>query len=407
MLGARGALATLTVVTDRLYFTDAYLSAFDATIIEEADGGRRVYLNRTAFYPTSGGQPNDVGFCNGVRVLDVVDEGDLIAHILAEPLASKSVHCQIDWARRYDHMQQHTGQHLLSAVFAELFHFETLSFHLGADVSSIELGTPELTDSHIDRAQQKAAEFIGEAIPIHAGFEDTATARGLRKQSSRSGMLRIIEIANVDRSACGGTHVRLTSELGPILIRRQEKVRGNIRIEFVCGLRALGHATNDFRLLQSMARIAGAPLPKLPQVLQSLTERLKEVEKERGRLALELAKRDGASFWERTSPDSDGLRRRVVPVETLDEASRAFAQSFVDGGQAVVILTCPQPPSVLLAASPDSGINAGTVLKHALQKCGGHGGGSPKMSQGSLLLESDLEMILRELGFTGQAAETA
>jgi alanyl-tRNA synthetase len=394
-------------VTDRLYFTDSYLSAFDATVASEADGGTRVYFNRTAFYPTSGGQPNDLGTCGGVPVLDVIDEGESIAHVLAEPLHTQTVHCEIDWSRRYDHMQQHTGQHLLSAVFSDVFGFETLSFHLGPDVSSIELGTPELSDARIDRAMQRATVLISQAIPVHAGFEAADEVRGLRKQSSRSGLLRVIEIQNVDRSACGGTHVRSTSEIGPILVRRQEKIRGNTRIEFVCGLRGLRTATADFRLLREMAQQAGVPLSNLPATLQSLSERLKEARKERAGLSLELARRNGAGRWETINPSGDGLRRLVLPADAIDEESRIFAKAFVERGEAAVVLFCPQPPSLLFAASAGSGINAGAALKSAIGKYGGRGGGSEQIAQGTVPNQSDLHLALRDLGFAVPAGGTA
>jgi len=170
----------------------------------------------------------------------------------------------VDWQRRYDHMQQHTGQHLLSAVFIELFQFPTLSFHLGSDVSTIELGTKELTDEQVQRVERRTNELVWEARPVRVSFEDAGTAQGLRKASARSGTLRVIEIADLDRSACGGTHVRSTSEVGPVQIRRSEKIRGNLRVEFVCGLRAIRSARRDFKTLAELSKQFAVPPDQLP-----------------------------------------------------------------------------------------------------------------------------------------------
>jgi alanyl-tRNA synthetase len=204
----------------------------------------RIYLDRTAFYPTSGGQPHDLGTLGGQPVIEVIDEGERIVHVTAAPvLASGNISGEIDWSRRYDHMQQHTGQHLLSAVFAERFGFQTLSFHMGSEVSTIELATAELSESQIDEAERQANVIASESRPVHIRFEEAAAVDGLRKPSERSGTLRIIEIDGLDRSACGGTHVRSSSETAPLQIRKAEKIRGNVRIEFVCGLRAVKRDT--------------------------------------------------------------------------------------------------------------------------------------------------------------------
>ncbi|MBI3698446.1 MAG: alanyl-tRNA editing protein, partial [Acidobacteria bacterium] len=176
-------------MTERLYYSDAYLAAFDAQILETAPAGERfhLYLDRTAFYPTSGGQPCDIGRIGMAQVLDVIDEGDRIAHVIAAPVAAGRAACEIDWGRRFDHMQQHTGQHLLSAVFVELLGHATVSFHLGAETSTIDLATPQLTAAQIEAVEARANTLVFENRPLKARFysAEEAVSIGLRKPSER------------------------------------------------------------------------------------------------------------------------------------------------------------------------------------------------------------------------------
>ena len=370
--------------TERLYYTDCYLSGFRASITERSADGCRVYLDRTAFYPASGGQPNDLGTLAGQNVLDVQDEDGRIAHILAAPVEAAQVEGTVDWPRRYDHMQQHTGQHLLSAVLVELFGFQTVSFHMGIEVSTIELRTSEFTERHAEQAEERANQLVREARPVRIEFESADAVEGLRKPSQRSGTLRIIEIEGIDRSACGGTHVLSTAEVGPIQIRRQEKLRGNIRIEFVCGSRAVRRARQDFRIALELARHAAAPIDTLPEHYANLRHRLAEAGKERQRLAMELAKQEGAVLYAETPAGPDGLRRRVLQVPRIDESVRAKAQAFTAGGRSVLLIIGTEQGNVLLGCASDSGLNAGAILKQALSGAGGRGGGSATLAQGTL-----------------------
>src|SRR5438270_1360342 len=171
--------------TTRLYYTDSYLTSFDARVVQVADDGRRVYLDQTAFYPTSGGQPHDLGTLAGARIADVIDEGDRIAHILDIPLPGDaiSVAGSIAWERRFDHMQQHTGQHLLSAVLEEAYGYHTVSVHFGADYSSLDLDVESVGTERIAEAEARANAIVAENRPVTVAFEDASQATGLRKES--------------------------------------------------------------------------------------------------------------------------------------------------------------------------------------------------------------------------------
>jgi alanyl-tRNA synthetase len=385
--------------TARLYYQDSYTSAFHAQVVDSSPDGKRVYLDKTYFYPTSGGQPHDTGRLGEQAVLEVLDEGDRIAHLLSAPVSTGIVGAQIDWSRRYDHMQQHTGQHLLSAVFIEAYQMPTLSFHMGSEVSTIELETKELSDAQIDTVESRVNEIVREARCVRILFEDAGKVQGLRKESLRAGMLRIVEIEKLDRSACGGTHARSTAELGPIQIRKGEKIRGNVRIEFVCGLRALRRAKADFRILAQLARESATAPEKLPEHLAVLRERLAEGEKERAKLVLQIAERDGANLYGNTVASDDGLRRAVLRVPGMAAGARATASAFATHFKAAILIIAEEPPALLLACSPDSGLHAGTMLKGALSKVGGRGGGSATLAQGSLPNFETAEAVVRDLGF--------
>ena len=227
-------------------------------------------------------------------------------------------------------------------------------------------------------------------------FEEAAEGLGLRKESQRSVTLRIVAIDGIDRSACGGTHVRTTAEIGPVQIRKTERIRGNTRLEFVCGLRALRHARADFRTLQELSRQLSVPPSDLPSLVATQLERLKVLEKTNLRLASDIAQREGREQWAATAPGPDGIRR-ITENGAIDDAMRTRAQAFVAQGQAVFLAVSRNPPSILLAASADSRIHAGDRVKAAVTAAGGRGGGNQTLAQGSLPASTDLNAVTASL----------
>jgi alanyl-tRNA synthetase len=386
-------------VTERLYYTDSYLHDFTARIVSRSPDGLTVYLDRTAFYPTSGGQPNDTGSLAGVPVVDVVDEDDRIAHRLAAPAPpSGAVDAAVDWSRRFDHMQQHSGQHLLSAVFAELFGLKTVSFHLGADSSTIDIEGVPVDAGVLTAAERRANEIIYQNRPLHVDFQHAADAQGLRKPSEREGTLRIVSIDGLDRSACGGTHVRTTGEIGAILLRKTEKIRQSTRVEFLCGGRAVRRAHADYEALARAAQLFSAPLDEVPAGIATQLEALRTAEKACKKLELELAAYQGKELYDNTAPGPDGFRRisRRLERGSVDEL-RALAQNFTAREKAVFVAALNHPPSVLLAVSADAGIDAGKAVKEAVTAAGGRGGGTPRAAQGSVPDATALDGVLARL----------
>jgi alanyl-tRNA synthetase len=391
-------------MTERLYYQDAYLVEFRAAVVEAAEEGRRVYLDRTAFYPASGGQPHDLGALNGVPVTEVVDEGDRIAHVLAAAADAGEAAGRIDWARRFDHMQQHSGQHLLSAALIEVCGAHTVSFHLGQEISTIELSVAALGTSEIVAAERRANALVFENRPISVSYEDATEAAGaLRAPAKRGGELRIVAIHNYDRSACGGTHVRSTGEIGPIQIRKLEKIRGNVRLEFLCGMRAITRARADYDALTQISRALAAQFDETAPLVAANLERLSQAEKALGKLAAELAGIRGRELYAATAPDSTGVRRhfRRLPSGSLGEDLRAAAQGFTSGEKAVFAVAIENPPSLMLVVSKDSGLHAGNLVKQAVSAAGGRGGGSQTAGQGSVPDAPALALVLERLRADG------
>lgn len=360
------------MATERLYYTDCYLRRFDAQAISVSEDGLRAVLDRTAFYPTSGGQLFDVGTLNNRRVVAVEDGGDVVTHLLDGPIMAGPVQGEIDWDRRFAFMQQHTGQHLLSAVFHELFGFATASVHLGEEGGTVELAVGAVSEQQAREAEQRANAVIVENREVSIAFEENPD--GLRKASERSGPLRIVTIAGLDKSACGGTHVQQTGEIGSLLVRKAEKIRGNTRLEFVCGRMAVRRARLDFELLSAAGRAFSRPLEEVPAAVTGLQEAAKESAKAVKSLTLELAVFKGRSQYEQAG--GDGIRRYWAKLETVDEAARAVAQAFVSCGPGVYLAT---GGGAVLVASSDASIHCGNLLKQF-----GRGGGSATLAQGSL-----------------------
>jgi alanyl-tRNA synthetase len=394
------------VTTERLYYTDSYLTTFDATVIDQGDGGRRVYLDRTAFYPTSGGQPFDTGRLGGVQVVDVVDEADRVAHLLEAPIGPGPVRGTVDWGRRFDHMQQHTGQHLLSAVLEELFGYHTVSVHFGVESSTLDLDTGEVTPEQIRQVEARANAIVFENRPVTVGFEDAATAAGLRKETGRTGMIRVVTIQDLDRSACGGTHVRATGEIGSIHIRKAERVRKQVRLDFLCGARAVARARTDREILAALAAASSASPDDLPALFEKQRADLKAAEMARRGLEEELSGYRARELYHTTVPDKDG-RRRIVHRQTAGtgEELRALGQAVTALSSAVLLAVLGTPPTVLLATSADTGLDAGAILKPILAELGGRGGGSARLAQGTVpgteALEAALLRVEQAVGESG------
>jgi alanyl-tRNA synthetase len=374
-------------VTDRLYYTDPYVTDFDAQVIgvEPHDGRPAAILDRTAFYPTSGGQPFDTGRLGDAAVVDVVDREDgTILHVLDRTITPGPVHGRIDWARRFEHMQQHTGQHILSAAFDRLFRVRTESFHLGSESSTIDLARA-VSAQEIVAAEDEANRIVWEDRPIAIRFADAAEAAALplRKDSTRGGRLRLVEVTEFDISACGGTHVARTGGVGAIAVASSERFRGGSRLEFLCGVRVL----RTFRLLRdsiaASVRLVSALPGELPAGIERLQADAKETRRQLKDAQARLAGFEAAALASRAA-DHGGARVVVEVLEGWDQGGLKIIASTIAAtpGHIAVLFSKPAPSAVVIARADGSPFDSAAAMRRLIQEFGGKGGGRPDLAQG-------------------------
>jgi len=379
----------MTEATERLYYRDSFLREFDAQVIScEKEGERwKVVLDRTAFYPTSGGQPHDTGKLGNVPVIEVADAEQKVVHYASAEVPVGPVHGVIDWPRRIDHMQQHTGQHLLSAAFIELFGFQTVSFHLGKELSTIDLDTPAVKAEHLEKAERRVNELIFEDKPvvIRFGTAEELIEAGIRKKVEREGILRAIEVEGFDRQPCGGTHLERTGQAGLLLIRRLERRRDQCRVEFVCGFRALAAARSDFSTLTQAASLLSCGLGEVPAVLGKLIEDRRVQHGAVKRLEERLAEHEARPLL--ASQPSTGALRLISSA--LEEATPSYvgllAAKLVAEANVVALLASRASGHVVFAQTKGLPHDMGALLRDTLKQFGGKGGGAKDFAQGSVL----------------------
>jgi alanyl-tRNA synthetase len=387
------ALAPGPAGTERLYYADAYRRTFRARVaaVVAAPGGRAgVVLDRTAFYPTGGGQPHDTGALAGCPVVDVVDAGGEIVHVLGGPGPGSGlepgaeVDGVVDWDRRFDHMQQHTAQHILSGVFLQVLGAETVSVHLG-DSSTLDLATPSLSPEDAERVQDAAARIVFENRPVTARIvpASEAGALGLRRPPGREGPLRVVEVEGCDRSACGGTHVRSTAEVGIVLLRRWERTRGRVRVEFLAGWRAV----RDYREKHALVSVWSARLTVGDRELGDALERLARDARERERALADARRRLLVYEAERLAAGPAGPGPRVLRLEFPQrdaEEVRLLVRELVSRAPCVVLAGVRETGRLYFSRSPGAGPEMAAVLARASGAVGGRGGGTAEFAQGTV-----------------------
>jgi alanyl-tRNA synthetase len=389
-------------MTDRLYYQDSFLYNFDAEVRSVIETPRpALILDRTAFYPTSGGQIHDTGWiipgeptgnaAARFRVTEVADTEDgHIVHYLDAPLKNVQpgtrIRGEIDPARRRDHMQQHSAQHVLSAAFIRLFNMPTVSFHMADDYCSIDLDTPTLTKEQIEAAERLANEIVLESRVVEVRYvtREEAEKLGLRKlPPAERDQLRLIDIREFDLTACGGTHVTSTGQIGSILLRKSEKVRQGYRVEFVAGQRSVAAARRDFSALTETAALFSAGIYDVPQQARKSLDEIRSLRKQREQSQDELAAAQAATMLAET-PEDHG-RKLIVHTFTDRDLNflKLLAQKLTRQSPAVALLATDSPqPALVFAQSAGQPHDMGALLKETLAKLGGRGGGTKDLAQG-------------------------
>ena len=425
--------------TERLYYADSHLVEFDARVIdvsERVSGWTAITLDRTAFYPTGGGQPSDTGTLNGTRVVECVDsEEQGVLHVVQgrAPEVGSTVKGRIDWPRRLDHIQQHTGQHILSAALVSLFKAPTRSFRVLDEVCEIDVELANPTSEIIERAVELANNVIWEdrAITIRQVTPEEAAELPLRKESAREGELRVIEIEGFDLTPCGGTHAYRTGEVGMIGVRSWERAKGLTRIEFVAGVRAL----NEYRRANKTARDVAALYSSSRDDAAKLTARVLEENKDlhrRVRVLEEIAARvEAEELWSGSAAevtfeadgtgvaDGVGVARTkgahiIIKVfENRDaESLKHLAQALIAHPQTIALLASRDHDSVqgrdtarlVFARSADAPGDMNTLMKQACQMLDGRGGGKPELAQGG---GKNVDKVDEALRLTAQHIKTS
>lgn len=374
-------------MTERIYYTNSACRTFDAVVTRsfEHDGHPAVVLDRTAFYPTSGGQPFDTGRIGSASVTETLDLGDEVAHVLSADIAQgTAIKGEIDWPRRFDHMQQHSGQHVLSAAFDRLSDNPTISFHMGVDACTIDLAR-EASPREIQAAEAMANGIVWENRPVSIRFAtaEEAAALPLRKDPARGGTLRLIEVADFDLSACGGTHVAQTGTIGTIAVVGAERFKGGTRVTFACGQRALRWFSTFRDAVTGSVRVLSVLPGELPAAVERVQDEAKELRRTIRRLQETLAARE-AERLAATAYDVGAARLAVHVLEGWDAAGlKAIASGMTTAPRIAVALLASTPaPSIVIARSFDVPLDANDLLRSIVQQFSGRGGGKADLAQG-------------------------
>ncbi|MGX1193611.1 alanyl-tRNA editing protein [Metabacillus sp. SLBN-84] len=380
-------------MTEKLYYTSPKTFEWQTEIVRftKINGQRAVILKETAFYPEGGGQPSDSGTIGTIPVLDLIEVENELYHIVSEYPEGMSVNCLLDAARRMDHMQHHSGQHLLSAVCLELYGYETESFHLGAETVTIDLNTPHLSEDQMTEIENKANHYIFENRKIHTFFAGADDLKNLplRKIPDVDGPLRIVQIDGIDTSACCGTHTAGTGEIGLMKLIKTEKQKGRIRLHFKCGIRALSEFQEVHKLVKRTARFFQSSQEEIPEQLHSINQELKQINKE-----LEFLKTENTLLLtEKINTDQPGKLAAVLKERASLKDLQLLAAKFHGSGKEFVLLGSMSEHAVLF--SQQNSIHAGNTIRECLKDFSGKGGGSEKLAQAKLADVSETEAFFQ------------
>ena len=376
-------------MTERLYHSDPYGTTFDAQVMGKQPHNDRlaVVLDRTAFYPTGGGQPHDTGTLNGAQVIEVVERDGTVVHLLPTEswLPADQVRGEIDWSRRFDHMQQHTGQHVLSQAFMQIADADTVGFHMSASYSTIDLNHETLSDEDVTRAETLANQIVFDDRPVSSNFVTLEEARQLplRKPPALEGSIRIVQVEGFDWSACGGTHVARTGAVGIIKVVRSERRRPETRLTFLCGRRALAHYAALNRMTTDMGRRLTVAVEDLPATIERLQSEAHSNRKEKERLHQSLLDHEAAALA--TGSQSVGSVSVVCQVfegRPLEDIRQIASRIASQPGHIALLGLRVKKGQIVFACAPELAYDMRRLLQETCRRAGGGGGGSPDMAQG-------------------------
>jgi len=379
-------------LTEKLYYQDSYLKEFKAKILKKIkiDNRPAIVLDRTAFYPTSGGQPNDTGTIQDILVLEVSEDDEEVIHILKDEIKEDIgaiIIGRINWERRFNHMQQHSGQHILSGALMKIWGTETVSFHLGEKVCTLDIVKDNLTPEEVNRTENCATEIIFENRPIKCYFvegDEELKGLNLRKMPDRKGKIRIIEVEDFDLSACGGTHCRASGEVGLIKVIKWEKRGEKVRLEFICGRRAWEDYSWKHELVKNISNKLTVKDSELSEVVERMLEERKEIRKELKDFKEKLQDYEALDLLREGAIKKGNIKvvNKVFEDKSIEEARR-LANKIINLEDCVLLFGLKgERANLLLARSEVLNYDMNRLMKEACKFIDGRGGGVPNFAQG-------------------------
>ena len=384
--------------TKRLYLENPCKVEFEAQVVEKVAWEQKpaLILDQTCFYPESGGQPCDKGMINGIEVIKVLEDEARIIHLAAEDISSDKVTGKVDWQTRFDHMQQHSGQHILSQSFHELLGAETLAFHLGEAISTLEMDLRKISEEDVENIERRANEIVFEDREIKCYFipEEKIESVPLRRPPKKKGLIRVVEVSDFDFSACGGTHVRRTGEIGLIKIIRLERIRNNIRFEFICGRRALEDYLRKNRILRELSTRFTVNEGEILYSVEKLSSDLKSQQRNRKKMQEKIAQYEAQEIMQ----EAEGKVIKEVFVDKTPEEVRFLVLSIIRKGDFVVLfgLKGEERGHLILACSENLDIDMREIVPLVSPLIKGKGGGSSSLVEVAGEEKENLEQALEK-----------
>jgi len=384
--------------TNRLYFDNPYQVEFEANVVKNLsyEGSPAVVLDETCFYPESGGQPADRGTLDGIPVIHVFEQDDQIIHVLEKDISSDAVKGEIDWKTRFDHMQQHAGQHILSQCFVQLFDAATRSFHLGEETSTLEVDMRNMSEEEAARAERLANDLVFQNKEIKTRFyheEEIANVQ-LRRPPKKTGDIRVVEVSGFDHTACGGTHPRSTGEIGTIKILRWERIRDNVRMEFICGIRALQDYARKHRDLKTLSSSLTVDDKEVVVSFEKIKSDLKMQKRINRKMQEKIIQHEAVDIMQKAE---EKIIKRIFTGRSQEEI-RLLALLTIRKGEFVALfgLKNGERVHVFLACSESLGLDMRELVPVVSSMIEGRGGGRPSLVEMSGKKKENLEQALEK-----------
>jgi alanyl-tRNA synthetase len=377
-------------MANKIFYQDAYINSFTAQVVDQGkdrDGNYYIVLDQTAFYPTGGGQPHDIGTIENIKVLNVEETEGEVRHYLESEVHAESspVYGVIDWERRFDHMQQHAGQHILSAAFEQIYGYKTIGFHLGNETLTIDLETVNLLESEALKVEELANQIILENRPIETKWvtEDELVNYNLRKETKVKEDIRLVIIPNFDYNGCGGTHPKTTGEVQTIKIINWERQKKKVRVQFVCGNRILKQFHKKNKVLMELTILLNAPENDMQEAVTRLLENSKTMEKELEQSVETLLHYEAKSLLEKGKSENR-IVSGVFQNRTIQELQKIARIIIAEDEETFVLFVSQNEDKLQLvcARGPAENVSMKKVIGNALSIINGKGGGSDAFAQG-------------------------